>query len=77
VADGGAHDRAEALENAAKLKRRGVHVITIYIPDSTSKEEFKDDLRDIASSSNDFYTSNFDELKYVAADLVKVVCSKK
>jgi pyruvate-formate lyase-activating enzyme len=77
LADGGAHDRTQALENAAKLKRRGVHVVTIYIPNSTSDEKFKENLRDIASSHNNFYTLNFYEPKYVAADLFKNVCSKK
>ena len=77
VADGGAHDLKEAQANAAKLKQRGVQIVTIYIPNSTSDEDFKDDLRNIASSSDDFYTSDFNELKYIAADLVKVVCSSK
>ena len=77
VADGGAHDRTQALENAEKLKKRGVHVVTVYIPDSTHQEEFKDDLRSMASSPEDFYMSNFNELKYIAAKLVTVVCSKK
>ena len=74
VADGGAHDQTQASENAAKLKQRGVQIVTIYIPNKTSEEEF---LRRISSSSSDFYTSSFDELKYIAADLVKVVCSSK
>ncbi|CAB4000278.1 Hypothetical predicted protein [Paramuricea clavata] len=77
VADGGAHDQTQALENAAKLKQRGVHIVTVYIPNSKHAGEFKHVLRNIASSPSDFYTSNFDELKYIAADLVKVVCSSK
>ena len=75
MADGGAHDEDQALENAVKLKQRGVQIVTVYIPNSKNDGDSRTFLRNIASSSNDFYTSNFDELKYIAADLVKVVCS--
>ncbi|XP_028415968.1 collagen alpha-1(XII) chain-like [Dendronephthya gigantea] len=77
VADGGAHDQTQASENAAKLRQRGVHIVTVYIANSKSEEENKDFLRSISSSPSDFYTSSFDELKYIAADLVKVVCRSK
>lgn len=75
VADGGAHDKVQALENAVKLKKAGVQIVTIYIPNKSDDKEAKELLKEIASSPKDFHTSNFDELKYIAADLVKVVCT--
>lgn len=75
VADGGAHDKLEALQNAAILKKRGVHLITVYVQNYYDDESAKKLLLEIASSPSDFYTTNFDELKYIAADLMKIVCS--
>lgn len=81
MADGGAHDAAIALENASKLKKRGVQIITVYIPNKTDLKNKKQKLQNteflkrIASGSEDFYTSKFNDLKYIAADLVKVVCT--
>ena len=77
VTDGGAHDKTETLENSVRLKKRGVHIVTVYIPNSSNEEDNRYFLRNIASSPDDFYTSNFNELKYIAALLVKVVCSSK
>ena len=71
------HDSKEALENAAKLKQRRVHIVTVYIRDPKNEKEHKEFLQKIASSPGDLYESNFNELKYIAADLVKVVCSSQ
>ena len=51
-------------------------MVTVFIPNSRDPRAGKKLLQQIASTPSDFYTSNFDELRHIAASIVKVVCSE-
>jgi hypothetical protein len=61
-----------ARKHADKLKQRGVHIIGIAA--GSKRREFKDQVEEIASSPEDVFMVEFDQLQDVIYTLVNKVC---
>ena len=70
--DGATRDQSVAVRYANKMKARGVRIIGIAA--GPSREDFKDQLEEIASSPDDLLMPEFDELQSVVHTLVNKVC---
>ena len=70
--DGATRDQRVAVKYADKMKQRGVHIIGIAA--GSKREDFKGQLEEIASSPDDLFMVEFDQLQDVIHKLVNKVC---
>ena len=74
LTDGEARDRKKALEEAGKLREKGVHIIAIGMGEETTVATFREDLKLMASRSSDVFTANFKKLPYLVKTLTSEIC---
>ncbi len=70
--DGATRDQHVAVKHANKMKERGVHIIGIAA--GPKREDFKDQVEEVASSPDDVFMVEFDQLQDVIHKLVNKVC---
>lgn len=70
--DGATRDQSVAMKHADLMKARGVHIIGIAA--GPKRLEFKYQVEEIASSSDDVFMVEFDQLENLIYTLVNKVC---
>lgn len=77
LTDGEARDRVKALEEAKKLREKGIQIITIGMGEEQTIATFRKDLRAMASKSSNVFTADFKKLPYLVKTLTSEICYAK